>query len=1134
MRAAVSLEAEGKRSGPIYVLSLSWKHRTGLIIAVSLSLIKASFELFLLAREIHGQYPARLRLGAVHRSVVPLATAWNLVKMEQYPYNTGMAERESNTSNFPYTPRQESIATRPSQSNSETRPFINHGITDFLGHLGEYSEGVRIREEEEKEEQERIRKLEKELAKAQAKKDKKGIAVWVKDKIRKRSKPESEQVPVQEEAEWYEEPLDEKFPEDQEPMAENDLVGIPPSPYARPLEYSMSPRQEVSIKSSEVDNQSETEILGGITIARHRGETHRALFCPLEGEETVTSLKGTSTGGNAVQGMSSNTDFVDNQEPGGPYNFSNHNNSLGIGERRGAEGFTDARKNVEVRSGQMFSSSAAHLATPQSTPYYANYAEQLHMEKRESLVEYLSQTVADRPFWRNYLESYSQGEYNMIHPPAPPRLSASYQYLPAPLPPSETTRIEMSREYDILWPQWVQEQSSDLIRNTMNKFDTRCASLSFFDETNEIFKAENGYDHSHLNRDISLGAHCLLSKDVLVILDTKEDWRFIKNPLVVGFPKIRFWAGAPMMAPCGEVLGVFAIFSSRPRTSFTPSARRELAEFTSLVMQDLMTQVEGLNDAFRLTPLLDRDTFIEIPTPLKAVKSVTKSSSIDPDLVPQGLIVPVDKTPKPQPSRVFHSSASRDPLLHPSEQTPPCSAESSHGFFENPSSLIAQDGHISGESGMSQGMSLNNSMASYPSGLCRAWTPRPFSSSQLTSIGGDPPNTPAGSVTEVDLSTALNFDVGWEEFVKLTDEECAEPYEETEPVPPKAIGRNNVGHLVRIGQLESIASQADSHQILGADGIEITAGDIHQMSGGHGHDGVLNHQRSFNPRAPGATTSQTSTAKTTAGVLNGPLPKGVSRRTSTSKGLDKADSSPLIDLGMSPESDGATFRANGQGATLNKQPSFLRGNRPPSIAPTVASVWNVTSQELYGAEIGCIRYCKNLDYDLIYVVEIKPMRQFMTAEEIMAPGGLRKRLWVLHGDQQYMQINSVTHLRALRSRGGEFWSNPVDADRDNGGFQSGRLIGIYSDDGGPMKKRSSGLVLGALRKSRRTASGETLSSSFDFEELSILGQSLVSILRPSVDRPQPPPNIERGQSTNGTKPSDLKKSSSRSLRNQPY
>jgi len=35
----------------------------------------------------------------------------------------------------------------------------------------------------------------------------------------------------------------------------------------------------------------------------------------------------------------------------------------------------------------------------------------------------------------------------------------------------------------------------------------------------------------------------------MVVLDAKKDWRLAENPLVTGWPYIRFYAGAPVSPP---------------------------------------------------------------------------------------------------------------------------------------------------------------------------------------------------------------------------------------------------------------------------------------------------------------------------------------------------------------------------------------------------------------------------------------------------------------------------------------------------------------------------------------------------------------------------------------------------------
>jgi GAF domain-containing protein len=50
-----------------------------------------------------------------------------------------------------------------------------------------------------------------------------------------------------------------------------------------------------------------------------------------------------------------------------------------------------------------------------------------------------------------------------------------------------------------------------------------------------------------------------------VVGDTLKDDRFKNYPLVVGGPKVRFYAAVPLMTPEGQRAGVFAIADTKPR-----------------------------------------------------------------------------------------------------------------------------------------------------------------------------------------------------------------------------------------------------------------------------------------------------------------------------------------------------------------------------------------------------------------------------------------------------------------------------------------------------------------------------------------------------------------------------------------
>lgn len=91
------------------------------------------------------------------------------------------------------------------------------------------------------------------------------------------------------------------------------------------------------------------------------------------------------------------------------------------------------------------------------------------------------------------------------------------------------------------------------------------------------------------SRQCSFCAHAVLqtSDEPLVILDTLKDWRFAGNPLVLGPPHIRFYAGCPLRTPDGHNLGTLCILDLEPHTEFSPRLRHTLKEFGRVVMREL-------------------------------------------------------------------------------------------------------------------------------------------------------------------------------------------------------------------------------------------------------------------------------------------------------------------------------------------------------------------------------------------------------------------------------------------------------------------------------------------------------------------------------------------------------------------
>ncbi|MCI1007364.1 GAF domain-containing protein [Herbaspirillum sp. C7C8] len=100
---------------------------------------------------------------------------------------------------------------------------------------------------------------------------------------------------------------------------------------------------------------------------------------------------------------------------------------------------------------------------------------------------------------------------------------------------------------------------------TKRIFNVPIALISIVDNHRQWFKSGIGIDFVETPRDISFYAHAIHGDDILVIPDAKLDARFSDNPLVVGSPNIRFYAGYPIKAINRQKLGTLYIIDRMPR-----------------------------------------------------------------------------------------------------------------------------------------------------------------------------------------------------------------------------------------------------------------------------------------------------------------------------------------------------------------------------------------------------------------------------------------------------------------------------------------------------------------------------------------------------------------------------------------
>lgn len=156
----------------------------------------------------------------------------------------------------------------------------------------------------------------------------------------------------------------------------------------------------------------------------------------------------------------------------------------------------------------------------------------------------------------------------------------------APISPSDPQRLQALRELLILDTP-AEERFDKIVAFAASEFDMPIALISLVDENRQWFKSKIGVETCETSRDVSFCGHALESHDFLVIEDPLSDERFSDNPMVIGDPFVRFYAGAPLVLPSGHVIGTLCLVDQKARTLDTLDLGI-LGALRDLVMEELV------------------------------------------------------------------------------------------------------------------------------------------------------------------------------------------------------------------------------------------------------------------------------------------------------------------------------------------------------------------------------------------------------------------------------------------------------------------------------------------------------------------------------------------------------------------
>ncbi|HEY0655474.1 MAG TPA: GAF domain-containing protein [Chryseosolibacter sp.] len=190
-------------------------------------------------------------------------------------------------------------------------------------------------------------------------------------------------------------------------------------------------------------------------------------------------------------------------------------------------------------------------------------------------------------------------------------------------PANEAERLQSLRKYQIL--DTPPDGNFDRITALASFiFKVPIAIISMVDTDRIWFKSHYGLNVKQIGRDPGLCASAILSKELYVIENAKEDPRSLANPLVAGEFGLRFYAATPLQTEENHNLGTLCIIDKHPRT-FTADERDILKMLGDIVMDEMNMRL-----SVRETAMNIRDMAADITENLKsAVTNIEQGTESD-------------------------------------------------------------------------------------------------------------------------------------------------------------------------------------------------------------------------------------------------------------------------------------------------------------------------------------------------------------------------------------------------------------------------------------------------------------------------------------------------------------------------
>jgi len=162
-------------------------------------------------------------------------------------------------------------------------------------------------------------------------------------------------------------------------------------------------------------------------------------------------------------------------------------------------------------------------------------------------------------------------------------------------PENEIERVRSLKEYSIL-DTLPEQEFEDMTKIASEICQTPISLITLVDTNKQWFKSNRGLNVRETERHYAFCAHAINTPDrILVVKDSREDVRFVDNPLATGYPNVIFYAGVPLINADGFALGTICVIDNTPR---------ELSQQQLDSLRALANQVVQLFERKRLNEVL--------------------------------------------------------------------------------------------------------------------------------------------------------------------------------------------------------------------------------------------------------------------------------------------------------------------------------------------------------------------------------------------------------------------------------------------------------------------------------------------------------------------------------------------------